>query len=90
MNTNEILDDQLINQLDSLQNNNYISKIELEKQLKMELKEKDDIERKNEKIINKSIKNKKRILQQEKINKQKKIDEEQEQQQEDEDEGEKS
>ena len=52
----------------------------------MELKEKDDIERKNEKIINKSIKNKKRILQQEKINKQKKIDEEQEQQQEDEDE----
>ena len=33
MNTNEILDDQLINQLDSLQNNNYISKIELEKQL---------------------------------------------------------
>ena len=86
MNTNEILDDQLINQLDSLQNKNYISKIELEKQLWMELKEKDDIERKNEKIINKSIKNKKRILQQEKINKQKKIDEEQEQQQEDEDE----
>ena len=33
MNTNEILDDQLINQLDSLQNKNYISKIELEKQL---------------------------------------------------------
>ena len=64
------------NELDSLQNNNYISKIEMEKQLKMELKEKDDIEKKNEKIINKSIKNEKRVLQQEKINKQKKIDEE--------------
>ena len=72
MNTNETLNDQL----DSLQNNNYISKIEMEKQLKMELKEKDDIEKKNEKLINKSIKNEKRIMHQEKINKQKKIDEE--------------
>ena len=42
MNTNEILNDQL----DSLQNNNYISKIEMEKQLKLELKEKDNIEKK--------------------------------------------
>ena len=34
------------------------------------------LKKKNEKIINKSIKNEKRVLQQEKINKQKKIDEE--------------
>ena len=38
-----------LNNLDDLQNDKYISKIELEKQLKLELKEKDDYEKKMKK-----------------------------------------
>ena len=69
-----------LNNLDDLQNNRYISKIELEKQLKIELKEKENFERKNEKEINRNIRNNKRIAQQEKINEKniEKLDEEEE------------
>ena len=69
-----------LNNLDDLQNDRYISKIELEKQLKIELKQKDDYEKKNEKEINKNIRNNKRIAEQEKINEKnkEKIDEEEE------------
>ena len=84
INTKDLMEENLVNQLENLQNDKYISKSNLEKQEKINKKQQLDDEKKNEKEQNKAFKAQNRAIQQEKIDtKQKEKKEKEEQQNED-------
>ena len=84
INTKDLMEENLVNQLENLQNDKYISKIQQEKQQKINKKQQLDDEKKNEKEQNKAFKAQNRKIQQEKIDaKQQEKKEKEEQQNED-------
>ena len=84
INTKNLMEENLVNQLENLQNDKYISKSNLEKQEKINKKQQLDDEKKNEKEQNKAFKAQNRAIQEEKIDaKQQEKKEKEEQQNED-------
>ena len=84
INTKDLLEEKLVEELNNLQNDKYISKNNLEKQEKINRKQLLDDEKKNEKEQNKAFKAQNRAIQQEKIDaKQQEKKEKEEQQNED-------
>ena len=67
INTKDLMEQNLVDELTNLQNDKYISKSNLEKQEKINKKQQLDDEKKNEKEQNKAFKAQNRAIQQEKI-----------------------
>ena len=83
LHSKENLEQNLVNQLENLQNDKYISKSNLEKQEKINKKQQLDDEKKIEKEQNKAFKAQNRAIQQEKIDKKQQEKKEKEEQNED-------
>ena len=86
INTKDLMEENLVNQLENLQNDKYISKSNLEKQEKINKKQQLDDEKKIEKEQNKTFKAQNREIQQEKLDAKKQEKKKEEEQQTEDDE----